>query len=271
MRCSRCHTESPNNVSFCPNCGQPMRARGYTNNYRGNNNNKILVVLIIILALVLSIWGGVVAFMLMNSDVKEGDIPTNSSAPTQESTPTPTQASTPAPTQQQTDTQSGNTTVVVLPPGSGDQNTPAPTPVPTPAPASYAVPSTSYSYPHRALVDGFTCKFPSNFSVYDDKGTTLYTVRSSDGSGRQLIDAVPIYGSTSQVMSEYIALHGGNANIQQCGDNYFLVQVNNGNTGYYKYGKKVGSKLYSVELVYPVELSAEYARVMNDVRGSFNK
>ena len=283
MRCSRCYTEVPNNVSYCPNCGQSMRFSG--NNYNGNNNNKILIILIIVLALVLSIWGGVVAFMLMNSEVEDGDIPTNTPKVIDVQTPAPTPVQ---PTQEVPPTplptpQNGNTTVVILPGDSGgntnssNQGNSSGTAgnvvsgQTSGATVSYSTPSTSYSYPGKNLEDGFSCVYPSNFSVYDDGGDSQYTVKSSDGSARQIIDVEPIYGSTSQVMSNYIASHGGSASIQECGDNYFVARVNNGSTGYYKYGKKVGNKLYTAELIYPAEMSSEYGRVMNDIRGAFNK
>lgn len=270
MICPKCGGQVHDGAPFCPKCGAttkgvmssnsggqmpPVQNGGYVNGSGGKGNNNMVIAAIIIAAaavifVLACIFGGM--YVTESGPFKPSPTP----SPTASPTPTPTPVPTPTPTPMQQPTPQ----VVYV----------------TQPPQTYNVQSSVVSSPvYKTYSDsdyGFSCSYPSHFSVYNDGGQiTRYTVQSSDGSARELIAATPIGSETvSSSLQSYINSHPGTISYKTSGSDYYAINIKNGATEYYKYCKFKNGNMYWFEFISPTAYHEIYDVYINDIYQSFS-
>ena len=273
MICPRCGAQVRDGAPFCPKCGATMQGVANTGvPFSGNmmtgapnsgmpnmpgggkKNNTPVILAIIISGAVIFLVTFVIMFMAF------AEVGPFAPEPTPSPTPTPTPTVEPTPVPQPT----VQVVYITQPPQ-------APPQAPAKTYTGGAIPNPSYKR-YSSSEYGFSCNYPSHFSVYNDGGNiTLYTVRSADGSARELIAATPVGNSTvSSSLNSYISSHPGNISYKTSGADYYAINIKNGATEYYKYCKFKNGNMYWFEFISPTAEHEIYDVYINDIYQSFN-
>lgn len=255
MKCYNCGEDLPADAKFCGKCGamqqsEPQQNGYYNPNPNNGNNNKVLLIILVVLASLILLFG----VMFISFEITGKNL-TATPSPIPSATPTVVPTATPNVTPQ-----------IIYVPESPDRN-PPPHNEPQP-PVQYVEPPHESGYKtYYSSKYGFSCIYPSSFSVYDDHGTlTLYTVVSPDGNGIEKIVAKANEGETvSSELRAFKSTHGGTVTYENSGNTYFAVNILNGSTEYYKYCKFKNGNLYWFEFIYPHSQHDIYDIYINDV------
>ncbi len=268
MICPKCGAQVSEGAPFCPKCGATMRGvmssggsqMPPVNNggYNGNNkgNNVVIIAAIITAAAVIFLLAGIFGSMYI---MEVGPFePEATATPVPTASPTPTPTPTPVPAQP-----TPQIVYVTQPPQTVQQSV---------STSQSSVVSNPVYKTYSDSDYGFSCNYPSHFSVYNDGGQiTRYTVQSQDGSARELIAATPIGSETvSSSLQSYINSHPGNISYKTSGSDYYAINIKNGATEYYKYCKFKNGNMYWFEFISPTAYHEVYDVYINDIYQSFN-
>lgn len=273
MICPRCGAQVRDGAPFCPKCGATMQGvpntgmpttpltpnTGMPNMQGGNPNGNKKSNLPVILAIAIS---GAVIFLVTFTIMFMAFAEVGPFEPEPTPTPTPVPTTAPTPIPQSTVQVVYVTQPPQAPPPQQAQNVPI---------TSGAVANPSYSR-YSSSEYGFSCSYPTHFSVYDDGGlVTLYTVQAPDGSAREIIAATPIGGaSVSSSLNSYISDHPGSISYKTSGADYYAVNIKNGATEYYKYCKFKNGNMYWFEFISPTAEHEIYDVYINDIYQSMS-
>lgn len=218
-----------------------------------NNNNAAIIIGIISASVIIFVIVMLIVFFnYEGSDALKGDDTNGVVTETSKPTPTPTPTPTPRPT-----------------PTPSPTPTPRPTPTPTPMPMTSNSVVTNPRY-NTFSKNGISCPYPAHFIVYDDGSKILYTVRSLDGTAREIINVESAGSATvASEMAKYKNTHSGRIEVENSGSDYYVLNIDNGRDIYYKYCKFYKGNMYWFEFICPSNQDAQYRYYIEYIYNQF--
>lgn len=133
-----------------------------------------------------------------------------------------------------------------------------------------AVPQNPLYVRHENEEYGFSCIFPKHFIVDPNHSALPYIMTSPEGTAKEIMNAERAAGNTpKRALEGYIASIGGVVSFSNSGDDFYVVSITNGNTGYYKYCKFVNGIMYSFEFINPVIQNDAYSQYIETIYDGF--